>query len=534
MRRVAAAGDRGRQREQAPRGHVVDRGARHRQRSDRPSQHPPLGQDPREHGEGGHGHRDAHEEREGQVAHVGREQLVDRQRDEEAEPERERDARVRDERRLADPVAQDLRVELHADEEEVEGEADLGGGGEERHDVRREEVVLGLRPDGAEQGRPEQDPGQHLAHHARLAEPRDQRADEPRGQDHGGDREHQPPEGLLAAPLLGGLGRRSRLGQLLDELAVDALLADRAGERRRGPFAGDLEVDGRRAAADAVDGPGQLVVAEAQLAAGAAADVDELARLDEREALAETGGVRLVEARDRGLRLLVPADRDRHRDRGDEEERHGDVADDQPRSAQTIARRSPSRRKYAIQPGGATSSGRTVWKVPVRATIRSVESSTSCSSFAWSARSATVRTSVRARAVSAPRELDRLAAEVVARRAGSRRSPRRSRARPRPRRSRARGAPAARARRSPGRAGRRGGGSRTRRGRPGRAGRCRGRRAARSTSRRAAAAAGPRSGSSRRASSARRSSRRGRGSGSPSARRPRCARPIDTPWPSPG
>ena len=47
------------------------------------------------------------------------------------------------------------------------------------------------------------------------------------------------------------------------------------------------------------------------------------------------------------------------------------------------------------------SSGRIVWKVPVRATIRSVESSMSCSSLAWSARSATVRTSVRARAVSA-------------------------------------------------------------------------------------------------------------------------------------
>ena len=249
VRRVAAAGDRGREREQAPRGHVVDRGARHRQRSDRPSQHPPLDQDPREHGEGGDGHRDAHEEREGQVAHVGREQLVDRQRDEEAEPERERDARVRDERRLADPVAQDLRVELHPDEEEVEGEADLGGGGEERHDVRREEVVLRLRPDGAEQRRPEQDPGQHLAHHARLAEPRDQRADEPRGQDHGGDREHQAPERLLAAPLLGGLGRRARLGQLLVERPPSPAPSPTVPvSLARGPFAGDREVDGRRPA----------------------------------------------------------------------------------------------------------------------------------------------------------------------------------------------------------------------------------------------------------------------------------------------
>ena len=326
----AAARDRGRKRQQAPRGHVVDRGPRHRERPDRALQHPPLDQDPGEHGEGGDGHRDAHEEREGQVAHVGREQLVDRQRHEEAEPQRERDARVGDERRLADPVAQDFRVELHPDQEQVEREADLGGAREERHDIRREKVVLGFGPDRAEQRRPEQDSGQHLAHHARLVEPCDQRADEARRQDHRCDREHQPAEGLLTAALFRRLGGRARLGQLLLEGRRRPLAADRAGELRGGPFAGDREVDLLVTAGGALDGAGQPVVAEAQLAAGAVADVHELARLDKLEALTETGGVRRVEAGDRGLRLLVPTDHDRHGDRREQEGGDDHVADDQP------------------------------------------------------------------------------------------------------------------------------------------------------------------------------------------------------------
>ena len=66
---------------------------------------------------------------EREVADVRREEPVDRQRDEEAEPHRERDARVRDEGGLADPAAQRARVELHADEEEVEREPDLGRAG---------------------------------------------------------------------------------------------------------------------------------------------------------------------------------------------------------------------------------------------------------------------------------------------------------------------------------------------------------------------------------------------------------------------
>ena len=353
----AAARDRGRERQQAPRGHVVDRGARHRERPDRPLQHPPLDQDPREHGEGGDGHRDAHEEREGQVAHVGREQLVDRQRDEEAEPHRERDARVRDERRLADPVAQDLRVELHPDQEEVEGEADLGGPGEERHDVRREEVVLGLGPDGAEQRRPEQDPRQHLAHHARLVEPRDQRADETRGQDHGGDREHQPAEGLLAAPLLRRLGRRARLGQLLLEGRSHRLPADRAGELR-----GSAPCRRRRGRRSALSPPTQSTVPVSR--SSRRRSLPSAPPLSRRTGPTGSSVKRsprqaesdVVEAGDRGLCILVPADQDRDRDRHDagRRRRRRSRRSAACRPAVLVAAcRSPRRRKYAIQPDRA-------------------------------------------------------------------------------------------------------------------------------------------------------------------------------------
>ena len=170
----ARAGDGGREREQAPRRDVVDRGAGHRERADRPLQHALLDEDAREHRERRDRHRDAHEEGERQVVDVRREDAVDRDRGEEAEREREGDARVRDERRLADPVPDQLRVELHPDEEEVERQSDLGGGADQRDDVRREEVVLDLGRDRAEQRRPEQDPGEHLAHHLRLAEPPEQ------------------------------------------------------------------------------------------------------------------------------------------------------------------------------------------------------------------------------------------------------------------------------------------------------------------------------------------------------------------------
>ena len=188
------------------------------ERAHRPLQHPSLDQDPRENREGSDRHRDAHEEGERQVTDVRREQRVDRQRDEEAEPQRECDARVRDEGGLPDPALQHARFELHPDQEEVEHEADLRRAGEKRHDVRREEVALRGRPDerrggsgrGGSRRAPRPSPA---AGRARLVTAPTSAC----GKEHGGDCEHQPSERLLARPLRRRLrrraGRRQRSGE---------------------------------------------------------------------------------------------------------------------------------------------------------------------------------------------------------------------------------------------------------------------------------------------------------------------------------
>ena len=174
---------------------------------------------------------------------------------------------------------------------------------------------------------------------------------------------------------------------------------------------------------------------------GALADIHELARLDELEALAETGGVRRVEAGDRGLRLLVPAVRRptprptrRGRRRRRRSRRSASCRADRPSSGPLFDTRhggehNPFARgnlpvlRNVLLGGRGRSSVRIVWNAAVRATIRSVESSMSCSSLAWSARSATVRTSVRARAVSARRARS-TCGRSGRRHGGSRRSPR--------------------------------------------------------------------------------------------------------------
>ena len=197
MRRRARAGDGRCKREQAPGGDVVDRRSRKRQGADGVLQHPALDEDAREHRKRGDRHRDAYEEGEREIAFVRRERLVGRQGDQEAERERNGDARVRDEGRLPDPRAQRTRVELHPHEEEVEGEPDLGDGRDERDDVLREEVALGPGPDLREERRPEEDPAEHLAHHTRLRESAERHAEEAGGDDDGRDREHEPAERLL-------------------------------------------------------------------------------------------------------------------------------------------------------------------------------------------------------------------------------------------------------------------------------------------------------------------------------------------------
>ena len=214
-----------RERKQCPRGDVVDRSTRHRERADRTFQHPPLDEDPREDRKRGDRHRDAHEQRKREVILVRSEQPVDRRGDEHPERHRERDARVRHERRPRGVLAEQAWVELHADEEEVEGETDLRRAREERHDVRREEIVLGCGPDGSEERRPEQNAGEDLPHHARLADLSERGAEEPCSENHRGDREHQPAEGLLTGTFRRLLRARARRRQSLGELRLERLPA---------------------------------------------------------------------------------------------------------------------------------------------------------------------------------------------------------------------------------------------------------------------------------------------------------------------
>ena len=153
------------------------------------------------------------------------EQPVDRRGDEHPERHRERDTRVRHERRPRGVLAEQAWVELHADEEEVEGETDLRRAREERHDVRREEIVLCSWPDRSEERRSEQDAREDLAHHARLADLSECGAEEPCGEDHCGDCEHQSAERLLAGTLRRLLRARARRRQSLGELRLERLPA---------------------------------------------------------------------------------------------------------------------------------------------------------------------------------------------------------------------------------------------------------------------------------------------------------------------
>ena len=87
----------------------------------------------------------------------GPDQLVDRERHREAEHHRQRDAHVRDRGDLADPALDLAQVELQADQEHVEDQAELGDHADEGDDVAREEDGLEAWPQRADDGRAEHD-----------------------------------------------------------------------------------------------------------------------------------------------------------------------------------------------------------------------------------------------------------------------------------------------------------------------------------------------------------------------------------------
>ena len=174
-----SAGDAHRDREQRPRGDVVDcrRGKGHR--ADRVMRHPPFEQDPRQHREGRHGHGDTDEEREGELARragsrrgAGPGRSVRRDRRPAPIPSTNGTSTLTFEMiaALRRRPAQQRRVQLRADEEHEVREPDVCCPGEQRADVVREEVRSHAGCNPAKEARPEEDPRQDLAHHRRLAD----------------------------------------------------------------------------------------------------------------------------------------------------------------------------------------------------------------------------------------------------------------------------------------------------------------------------------------------------------------------------
>jgi len=116
------------QREQAPGRGIVARAGRKRERAHAGARDALLVQDAREHRERGDGHRGAQVQRGRARGHVGREQIgvaPQHERGAGAERQRHHDPRARDERGVTDAAQDQPMVELHADDEHVEHEADL-------------------------------------------------------------------------------------------------------------------------------------------------------------------------------------------------------------------------------------------------------------------------------------------------------------------------------------------------------------------------------------------------------------------------
>ena len=132
-------------------------------------------------------------------------------------------------------------IELESDQEHVEDHAHLGEDRQEGRDLGRQDEGGDLRRHPPQQGRPQQDPGDHLSDHRRLAESRKHGAHEPGGENHQNHRAqdvHQGVEAKLRRTGRKGLLARGRSGQVLPQPADREESAD--GERQHG------QVDQRR------------------------------------------------------------------------------------------------------------------------------------------------------------------------------------------------------------------------------------------------------------------------------------------------
>jgi hypothetical protein len=156
-------------REDAPRGHVVDRRGGERHRADARAVQAALVEDAGEHRERGDAHGRAEEERERQEADARRrERRVEQRGEGGAEQEGCDDARVAHRDGRVGPPAQQREVEAQADDEHVQEHAELAQGGQRHHAVGREERGEGAWGHRSKHRRPERQPGDHLADHRRL------------------------------------------------------------------------------------------------------------------------------------------------------------------------------------------------------------------------------------------------------------------------------------------------------------------------------------------------------------------------------
>ncbi len=178
--------------EQAPRGHVADGGAGERERPEGGGHQVALDEDAREHRKGGDGERGAEEERERPERHaLAAQRPVERHGRGEPERKRHDDACHGHRHRRAPEPAQVRRVEFEAHEEHEHDEPDLAEHRQARQALGGKEGPEGGRPEPAEQRRPEQQPGHHLADHLRLPEPPERHAHQAGRAEHDGHLEEQ-------------------------------------------------------------------------------------------------------------------------------------------------------------------------------------------------------------------------------------------------------------------------------------------------------------------------------------------------------
>jgi hypothetical protein len=145
--------------------------------------HAPFGQDPRQYRERRDGHRHTDEQREREegdrVAVHDRVRGVQQRGEQHAEGERQDDRRQRD--RDGDPLAaaDERQVDLEPDQEHEQHQPELGQDVQVGPDVGREELRVQITGQRAEQRRTQQDAGDDLPDHGRLADLESQPPEQP-------------------------------------------------------------------------------------------------------------------------------------------------------------------------------------------------------------------------------------------------------------------------------------------------------------------------------------------------------------------